>query len=558
MADDTRTRRDFIKGAGLAVSCAVILAACGGSAAAPAGGSGSPAGSAAAGSAAASSPSASASASASVSSASVSSASVSSGSAKKGSSLVVRLNSDIIGIDPQTGSAGVDRNVYTSVYDGLVVPDTKLNIVPSLAESWTNPNAQTYVFKLRQGVRFHDGTPFDATAAKLNFDWMLDPANASQRRQELAAVKAVTVVDPTTLTIELKSPSAPFLATIADRAGYFVSPAARKKFGKDYPRHPVGTGPFTFVEWVKDDHVKFARNPSYWQKGLPLLRDVTYRPVPDSNASLAGLETGTINFDYQVDPKDVGTIKGKSSLRVLYGPGVGYQGLWLNLAKGPMSKKPLREAVAWAVDREALLKVAYLGYGAIAYGPLAPAHPGYDPSYKPFTRDLAKARAKLAEGGQPKGFSMTLKSDNSTLQAKVTQLIQAQLKEAGIDLKLEKMDFGALLNAGSQNNFDMLSLGWSGRIDPDGNIEPIFQSKGAFNYGKYHSPTVDGLIAKGAATLEKAKRGPIYRQIQKTINDDVAYIFTYQVPTLFATTANVKHFPLSPDDLMRFTKVSLG
>ena len=463
------------------------------------------------------------------------------------------LNSDIIGIDPHGGSAGVDRNVYTTIYNGLVAPDKNLNIVPDLAESWTTPDPRTYIFKLRPDVKFHDGTACDVDAVKKNFDWILDPANASPRKPEIDEIEQVTVVDPLTVKISLKNAFAPFLSIISDRAGYMVSPTARAKFGKDYPRNPVGTGPFQFVEWMKDDHVSFKRFDGYFEPGIPYLDQITYRPIPDLSVALTELKTGNVDFLYQVDPKDVQDLKSTAGVAYLQGAGVGYQGLWINTVKGPLASQPLRQAISLAVDREALLAAAYFGVGQIAQGPIPPSSFAYDPSVTYVKRDLTAARQKLAEGGQPNGFRMLLKAQsNSPLQEKITQLVQAQLGETGIQVEIQTVEFGALLKVGEQGDFDALSLGWSGRIDPDGNIEPIFQSKGAFNYGKYTSQTVDQAIVQEREAGDQASRKQIFQQIQKTINDDAAYVFTYFPPTSFAAVNAVQGFQVTPDGLMRF------
>ncbi len=476
---------------------------------------------------------------------------------KRGGSLRVALDSDIIGIDPHGASAGVDRNVYTSVYNALVTADPKLNIVPDLAESWTNPDDTSYVFKIRPNVKFHDGTACDAAAVKYNFDWILDPANASARRAELADVKDVSVVDPLTVKITTKTPFAPFLAIIADRAGYIVSPDARKKFGKDFTRNPVGTGPFRFVEWVKDDHATFKRNPDYFEPDLPLLDEVVYKPVPDATVRVTGLKAGDTDFLYRVDAKDIADVKGQPTLQIFEGPGVGYTGLWLQTATGPLANRDLREAIAWAIDREAILKAAYFNVGEVAQGPVPPSLFAHDPAFKPFTRDPAKAKAALAKGGQPNGFKMVLKTPNESVSSKVSQLAQAQLKEVGIDVEIQTLEFGALLKAGEQGQFDAMTLGWSGRIDPDGNIQPIFHTAGTFNYGKYKG--ADALIDQARSTLDKEKRKALYRQIEKkVVQDDVAYVFTYFVPTIFPASKRVQAFDLNPDGLMRFKRTSLS
>jgi peptide/nickel transport system substrate-binding protein len=473
--------------------------------------------------------------------------------AVRGGTLRVALDSDVIGLDPHGASAGVDRNVYTSIYNGLVVPDENLQIQPDLAESWEiSDDGLVYTFHLREGIKFHDGKDCDAEAIKWNFDWILDEANASARRSEIVNIQDVTVEDPLTVKITLQTPFAPFLSIISDRAGYIVSPTARQEFGEDYPRNPVGTGPFKFVEWVADDHITLTRNEEYWEEGLPYLDEIRYRPIPDASVALTELRTENVDFLFSVDPKDIEGIKGTDNLEYLNGPGVGYQGLWLNTVEGPMANRDLREAVSLAIDREALMVAAYFNIGQIAGGPIPPSSWAYNPDYPVVRRDLDAARALLESGGEPDGFSMVIKAANTPEQQKITQLMQAALAEIGIQVEIQMLEFGALLDAGAQGDFDALSLGWSGRIDPDGNIQPIFQTGGTFNYGKYENPEVNELIDEARVEQDQEARAAIYQQLQDIINEDAAYIFTYFPPASFAARDAVKGFVVTPDALMRF------
>jgi peptide/nickel transport system substrate-binding protein len=471
----------------------------------------------------------------------------------RGGTLRVALDSDVIGIDPHGASAGVDRNVYTTVYNGLVVPDENLEIQPDLAESWDiSEDGLVYTFYLREGIKFHDGTDCDAEAVKWNFDWILDEAKASARRSEIANIQEVTVVDPLTVQITLQTPFAPFLSIISDRAGYIVSPTARQEFGEDYTRNPVGTGPFRFVEWVADDHITFERFEDYFEEGIPYLDGIRYRPIPDASVALTELRTENVDFLFNVAPKDIESIKSTDNLEYLEGPGVGYQGLWLNTVDGPMADRDLREAVSLAIDREALMLAAYFSVGQIAGGPIPPSSWAYDPDYPVVQRDLDAARELLEAGGQPDGFSMTIKAANTPEQQTITQLMQAALAEVGVQVEIQTLEFGALLDAGAQGDFDALSLGWSGRIDPDGNIQPIFQTGGTFNYGQYENPEVNELIDEARSEQDQEARTALYQQIQDLINEDAAYIFTYFPPASFASRNAVQGFTVTPDALMRF------
>src|SRR5712691_3000637 len=226
------------------------------------------------------------------------------GAQMRGGSIRIGMDADTTTMHPHRSTAAVDRQVYNNVYSKLVDIDARFGIVPQLAQSWEIKNGGlVYVFKLRRGVSFHDGTDFNAEIVKWNVDRMRDPALASPRRSEIAPVKDVKVVDPFTVEITLSAPFAPFLSVLTDRAGMMVSRAAVEKYKDDFARNPVGTGPFKFVEWIKDDHLTVKRNESYWRPGFPLLDEVQFKPIPDRTVRFTALRTGTLDIIDELGPK---------------------------------------------------------------------------------------------------------------------------------------------------------------------------------------------------------------------------------------------------------------
>jgi len=215
----------------------------------------------------------------------------------KGGALQAVLDLDPPTMDPHRSGAAVDRQVYQSLYDKLVDIDENLGIVPMLATSWTiSPDGKTVTFKLRQGVKFHDGTPFNAEAVKYNFDRMRDPKFPSTRRSEIAPVANVVAVDPATVQIVLERPYSPLLYVLTDRAGMMVSPAAAQKEGLNFALHPVGTGAFAFVEKLPQDHITLQRNPGYWDPALPRLERIVFRVITDDNARVANVKSGDVDI----------------------------------------------------------------------------------------------------------------------------------------------------------------------------------------------------------------------------------------------------------------------
>jgi len=474
----------------------------------------------------------------------------------RGGTLRIAMDADNTTMDPHRSTAAVDRQVYNNIYSKLVDIDAKFGIVPQLAESWeVKGGGLVYVFKLRKGVKFHDGTDFNAEIVKWNFDRMRDPALASPRRSEIAPVKDVKVVDPYTVEITLSASYSPFLTVLTDRAGMMVSKAAVEKFKDDYARNPVGTGPFRFVEWVKDDHLTIKRFDGYWEKGLPYLDEVIYRPIPDPSVRFTSMRTGQVDFMHQIAPKDVAQAKGEKGLKVSEIPSLWWQGMHLNNQVAPFNNKALRQAIWYGIDRTVIQRIVYQGLGAPAWSPFPPSMWAQDRDFTDWRRDPARAKAKLAEGGMPNGFSFTVKG--LALQAQELQVIQAQLKDLGIDMKIETLEFGKLLADLQGGNFVALRIGWSGRPDPDGNVYSQMYSKGGTNYVKYSSAAMDAALDAARSENDQTKRKAAYMQVTRIAAEDAPYIWIHHDAEVKVWGEQVKGFEHISDGMIRVKGVSL-
>src|SRR5213593_1245844 len=386
---------------------------------------------------------------------------------KKGGTLRVGFYIEAATMDPHLSGSKVDRQVYHNIYEPLVTLDVKLGIKPGLAESWTQPDPKTLVFKLRRDVKFHDGTDFTAEAAKFNFDRMKSEPK-SIRKGEVANIDSVDVVDPFTIKINLKKPDASLLATLTDRAGMMISPKVVQERGAELQRNAkgAGTGPFEFVEWVKDAHLVIKRNEGYRNRqGGPYLDRVRYRPILDDTVKLQSLQSGEIDVMDYVEPRDVAAVKADKNVVVLDVPSLAAFAYQLNHQKPPFNNKALRQAVAYSLDLEQIVKGVWLNVGVPANGPIPPTNWAYDRGIAPIKRDLAKVKAKLAEGGQPNGFTFTMTTNNIPINVQEAEVIQAQLREASITMKIKLVDSATLLADGNSRNFEMISYQWSGRPD---------------------------------------------------------------------------------------------
>ena len=480
---------------------------------------------------------------------------------KKGGTLRVGFYIEAVTMDPHLSGSKVDRQVYHNIYEPLLTLDTKLNVKPGLAESWTQPDPKTLVFKLRRGVKFHDGTPCDAEAAKFNFNRMKTEAK-SLRKGEVANIESVEVVDPLTIKVNLKKPDASLLATLTDRAGMFVSPKVIQERGAGLERDArgAGTGPFEFVEWVKDSHLVIKRNDSYWNKqGGPYLDRVRYRPIPDDVVKLQSLQAGEIDVMDYVLPRDVAPMKADKRLVVVDVPSLADFGYQLNHGKAPFNVKALRQAVAYAVDLEQIVKGVWLNVGYPANGPISPASWAYDRSIPPIKRDLAKAKAKLAEGGQPNGFAFTMTTNNIPISVQEAEVIQAQLAEAGITMKIQLVDSSTLIANGNAKNFEMISFQWSGRPDPDGNTYQFFKTTPgtSFNWSGMANDKLDTLLDRSREAPTPAERKKIYADITRILQDELPMLFVVHPIEPKAFSPKVQGYDPIPDGMMRFKDVWL-
>ena len=472
--------------------------------------------------------------------------------------LEVALEAEPPELDPNLSSAYVDRQVMASIYDKLVDLDADGKIVPMLAKSWgVSDDGKTYTFELQKGIKFHDGTPFDAEAVKVNLERY--QKEDSVRSTEIEPVESVEVVDDYTVRITLSQPFAPFLAVLTDRAGIMASPQAIKESGGRISKNPVGTGPFEFVERVRGDHITVKKNPDYWKKGLPKLDKIVYNGIDDENVQYQNLQSGELDLIDSVPYVSFKDLEASGDYRVSLVPGLGYGGFYLNTREPPFDDKLLRQAVYRLVNREAIVKAVLRNVGGTeANSPFSKQSFAYGESDNYPERSVADAKKLLEEAGKPGGFSFTYKTDTSPTSQQLGQVIQDNLKPAGISVKLEQEDFGTLLEDSESGNFQALALGWSGRIDPDLNIYDFVTTNGDFNESGYSNPEVDRLLGEARTTSDEDQRKELYDQAMQVLHEDVPYVYLYHSNTTtdFAMQKFVKGFTAYPDGILRLAKVS--
>jgi peptide/nickel transport system substrate-binding protein len=460
-------------------------------------------------------------------------------------------------LDPTLARTFVGRIVFAALCDKLFDIDEKLNIVPQLATAyeWSADN-KVLTLKLRPGVTFHDGEKLDAAAVKYSLERHKTMAG-SNRRGELALVTSVDVVDPSSVRLNLSAPFAPLLAQLADRAGMIVSPKAAQAEGDKFGAKPVCAGPFRFVERVAQDRIVLERYPNYWNKGEIHIERIVYLPIPDSTVRLANLRSGQLDFIERMAASDVPQLKSDARFKIAKITEIGYQGITINVGKSDLAQKnPLgrdprvREAFELALDRDGVVQVAMDGEADVGNQWVSPTHPFYAKNVPIPKRDIARAKALLQEAGIPNP-TITLMTPTTAEGQRIAQVVQAMVKEAGFDVKLQATEFATSLDMADKGQFEAYVLAWSGRADPDGNIFSFDGCKQPLNYAGYCKPDVDELLNKSRTTGDPAERRRIFEQLAAIALKDRPIVYLFHRHWLWAHTTKLGGFRTIPDGLVR-------
>jgi peptide/nickel transport system substrate-binding protein len=445
----------------------------------------------------------------------------------------------------------VEREVFYNIYDSLFTIDPSLAIKPGLVKSWDTSDPMNYKFTLQSGVKYHDGTAFNAASVKANIE-RYKTGSTSRRKSDLGSVKTVEVTDDTHVIFHLSRPDSTLLATLVDRAGMMVSLDAVSKGGANFSLAPTGagSGPFEFVEWMRNDHLTLKKNPSYWRPGLPYLDGVTYRAIPDVNAILAALKTGDIDIARVIAGKDVASLKADSSFIYKDVPAIGFNGFELNAGAAPFNDPAKRQAVAIAIDRYSILKNIQFNIGVVGYGPIPPSSWAFDSGEKIYDHaDANKAKSTAT------GFTFTYKTTSDPVNQQLAQLMQSELSAAGITMQIQTEEFATYQQECANHKFQACGVSWSGRIDPDGNMYAWWHTGGSFNDSLYSNSQVDQWLDDARATADQSKRKQDYDNAQKQIVQDAPYVFTTFGVSAQISDTKIHGFTLYPDLMIRMAEV---
>jgi peptide/nickel transport system substrate-binding protein len=475
---------------------------------------------------------------------------------KRGGTLKVALDGEIDTIDPHKSVTIVGFQVYTQLYESLVRANTRLDgMLPSLAESWEQPDATTYIFRLRRGVRFHNGKEFKADDVVFSFQRVMDEKFASPRRPNFLPVKSLEVMNDYQVKFTMSAPFSPFLSKLET---LWILPRIA---GHDFARQPIGTGPFSFVEWVSGQHITMRRYSNYWQENLPYLAGVQYRPIPEPATRVVALRSGDVDLLNAVPLKDVGTLERDPKTKVYRISGVVRDHLGFHTQKAPFANNPnLRLALSWAVDRKTISEDVLFGLAKPAMVPIPESHWAFNPKVRgAHGYDLDRARRYLAEAN-PRPTEITIKvSPTYPDQPKMAELLQASLAQIGLKLNIVQLEWSTWIrDVVSQGNYEAEIVLISGGIDPDDFFYQWFKSGQVFNIWRYSDPRMDEMLDKARLATNQRERQALYHQIQEKLVADAPLSHIIYRESVVATTADLRDYVMTGRYDMDFRRVWLA
>src|SRR4051794_27404914 len=466
-------------------------------------------------------------------------------------------------LDPSLARTYVGRIVFSSICDKLFDIDEKLNVVPQLALGHeTSADGKEVTIKLRPNVKFHDGEPFTAEAAKYSLERHLN-MKGSFRKPEIGSVDKVEVVDPLTIKLVLKAPFSPLLAQLTDRAGMMVSPKAAEAAGDKFGLHPVCAGPYKFVERVQQDRIVVEKFKDYWNKDQVFIDKITYLPIVDGTVRLANLRSGGLDLIERVLATDIKTVRDDKKLKLSKAVSLGYLGLTVNLKNGPKADNPLgkdakvRRAFELAIDRDAINQVVFNGEFVPGNQWVSPLNPYYQKDFPIQKPDIAKAKALMKEAGITGKLSIDYMVNNAPEGRAVAEVVQSMVAETGFDLKIRVTEVATALKAGEDGDFQLYGLTWSGRADPDGN-SVIYQTCGApQNMARYCDKELDGWHQEARAATDVEARKAIYRKVTERFLDKGWIFYLYHPQNLVTHSARLEGYRPVADGIIRVVGLKL-
>jgi peptide/nickel transport system substrate-binding protein len=470
---------------------------------------------------------------------------------RSGGTFVSAQTTEATGLDPQLVPAFSRSRRSPLFYNQLVRFDADMNPQPELAESWEiSKDGLSWTFKLRQGVKFHDGQELTSADVKFTFDRLFEK---SPGKSDFIAVDKVEPAGKYQIKFVTKEPFAGLLAALGGFWGFVISEAGIKRHG-DLNKAAVGTGPYMLEDWKVEQQLVMKKHPQYFKQGLPYVDQAILRIIPDEANIVAALRTGQIQHAFIEDNKNWNLLKDEKALIGYRSSRLGYDFLNINASRGPLKDIRVRQAISWTVDRTAVLRVAAAGFGRLTAPATAPMKAWQLPEeqwmrfYKP---DVEKAKKLMADAGQASGFTVKL-SVIPTFPTMVAgaPVVAANLKRIGITAEIENVEYAVWIKRWLAKDFDMTMNTTPGYADPDTAFFRALHSTKGQNWNSWSVPELDALLEDGRRTMDQKKRKAIYDKVQILILENVPHLWLFSADTIDFTQASVKGWKQHPTTML--------
>ncbi|KUP08525.1 peptide ABC transporter substrate-binding protein [Bacillus coahuilensis p1.1.43] len=503
----------------------------------------------------------------------------SSSSSGGGDQLIFGRGGDAVALDPAAVTDGESLMVTENIFETLVnFGEQDTQIEPNLAKEWTiSEDGLTYTFTLNEGIKFQDGTDFNADAVVANFDrWMNGGESfyyygsmfGGYKGDEGHVIESITAVDELTVEFKLTRPQAPFLKNLAMSPFGIVSPKAIEELGDKLGETPTeaGTGPFVFVEWVKNDKIVLKKNENYWKEGLPKVDEVVYRTIPENSARLNALIAGEIDIADGINPSDASQIEGEEDLELVKRPSMNVGYLGLTNTREPFDDPKVRQAMNYAINKQGIIDALYEGQAEAAKNPMPPSISGYNESIEGYEYDPEKAKELLKEAGLEDGFEMELWAMPVPRPympdgQKAAELIQADLEKVGITAEIVSFEWATYLEKARNGEADAFLLGWTGdNGDADNFLYVLLDQDniGSNNYSYYSNDELHELLVTAQSESDESKRNDLYAEAQEIIYQDAPWVPLVHSTPLLGVSKNVKGYVPHPTGSEPMTYVELA
>lgn len=460
--------------------------------------------------------------------------------------LVIAQGADAKSLDPHATNDQPSSRVSAQIYDRLIEQDENMLPQPGLAEKWEQIDPRTMLFHLRKGVKFHNGEELKASDVKFTLDKMTKSPSVAHIA---GAIESVDVVDDYTVKVTTKTAFAPLLNHLAHTASSILNEKAVREGGSQYGQNPVGTGSYMIENWTAGDSITLKVNPEYY-KGVSPIETVVFRNIPEGTNRTIGLETKEVDIAYDIEPIDKNRVKEEKDLTLIEEPSLSTAYLGFNMNKKPFNDIRVRQAIAYAIDEQAIVDAVYQGAGTLANSPIGPLVFGYSKDSKAYNYNIEKAKELLKEAGYENGFSFKLWTNDNAIRRDIATIVQDQLKQVGINVTIETLEWGAYLDGTSRGDHDMFILGWvSVTGDADYGLYALFHSStkgGAGNRSFYDNPEVDKLLDTARASTSPEERVELYGKAQGIIQEELPILTLAYTTHNVGIQNNVKGFKLNP------------